>query len=288
MTKHELFTAAHAMTRDALKRYGKADYRATFGLAVSIIYKEGFTMTTTNTNTNTARAAWNAMSGEEQFNALIAMVWHEVRRHKAESNARGEFVYNCFAWIQTEDNALEVVSEAYCRMSAKLEAAERKAAENGTEAELSLVLHEAVHAAAHWIERAEKRNASALKTRRIKAESEAEAARIEEYIVNNAAPIAEPIAPNPEAAAILAETIAEAAHDKTDARIIKLLALGYTQTEIAAAIGIDARNVRRRMVSIRETYNAPRKAAEAARKLDKAAAAYNAALFAAAYAAAAK
>ena len=284
MTKHELFTAAHTLTRETLTRYGKADYRATFSISLKIIYMEDITMTNT---IKTARETWDAMNGTEQYNALIAMVWHEVRRHKAESNARGEYVYNCFAWIQNEDNAMEVVSEAYTRMNDKMEKAERKAAESGEAAELSLVLHEAVHAAAHWIERAEKRNASALKTRRIKAESEAEAARVEEYIIDHAAPIAEPIAPNPEAAAIIAETIAEAAHDTTDAKLIKLLAYGYTQTEAAAALGLQKAAISKRVAKMRAAYNAPRKAAEAARKLDKAAAAYNAALFAAAYAAAA-
>lgn len=44
-----------------------------------------------NENTKTARAEWESMSGEQQYNALVAMAWTVRRKAEArnQTGARG-------------------------------------------------------------------------------------------------------------------------------------------------------------------------------------------------------
>ena len=66
-----------------------------------------------NENTKTARAEWESMSGEQQYNALVAMAW-TVRRKAEARNQTGA------AWIETEDDAQTVAADAWTRMGAAL------------------------------------------------------------------------------------------------------------------------------------------------------------------------
>ena len=62
----------------------------------------------------TARAEWESMSGEQQYNALVAMAW-TVRRKAEARNQTGA------AWIETEDDAQTVAADAWTRMGAALD-----------------------------------------------------------------------------------------------------------------------------------------------------------------------
>jgi hypothetical protein len=193
MNKQQLFNAAHALTRETLSNYGTANYRATFGLCLKAIYnneKEHETME----KTMTATEEFIGMTAEEQVNALTAMVWHEVKVHKAESDKSGNEKPNYFAWVKTEENAQEMVNEMYCLIFDLLDIND---SENGEHLPLALILHKAAHKATAAIKKAEHRNINGFKSRskRVTAENGESVTILEEYIQN--APKTDKIAENP-------------------------------------------------------------------------------------------
>ena len=68
----------------------------------------------TKINTKTARAEWAQMTGEQQYNALVAMAW-TVRRRAEARNQTGA------AWIETEDDAQTVAADALPRVLSALD-----------------------------------------------------------------------------------------------------------------------------------------------------------------------
>lgn len=250
-TNRARMTAAHELTRATLAKYGEADYRATFGLCLRAVWAAMPAAPAADGKpaaAQTARAEWEAMSGEEQAAAALAMVWYEVGKHKAAAKVvDGEIVdaYNPFEWVVTEDNAREVVAEMFCRMDGKLARAEEK----DPARPLALILHSAAHAAAVYIDRMERRNARALRIESGTDKDGNETSR--EYIIDNAAPIAEPIAPSPENALIIRDMIERAAADDTDRAIIAALAAGYSQPEIARRLDMNQSSISRRIEKIR-------------------------------------
>lgn len=258
--KQQLFTAAHALTRETLSKYGKADYHATFSLALKAIYNTIKTEEKTMENkTMTATEEFISMTETEQVNALTAMVWHEVKVHKAESDKSGNEKPNYFDWIKTEEHAQQMVNEMYCLIFDILEVND---SENGEHLPLALVMHKAAHKATAAIKKAERRHINGFKSRskRIKAENGESVTLLEEYIQN--APKTDKIAENPEKAAIFSEMIEAAAHDSTDKRILEMLQLEISTTAIAAALNVTKSAISQRVTAMAKRILAYNKEAD--------------------------
>lgn len=193
----------------------------------------------TKINTKTARAEWAQMTGEQQYNALVAMAW-TVRRRAEARNQTGA------AWIETEDDAQTVAADAWTRIPAAL-------ARNETQedpAPLSVILYRAAAQAAHSISRAEQRHARAISA--TIDDDGAERWQID----TEAGTDCDAIAPSPEAAAILRESVESVARDQSDRVILTMTAKGYTVEEIGAALMMSHQAVSKRLRAMRERYHA--------------------------------
>lgn len=198
-----------------------------------------------NENTKTARAEWESMSGEQQYNALVAMAW-TVRRKAEARNQTGA------AWIETEDDAQTVAADAWARMGAALTRNESQDAP----APLVVIMYRAAAQAAHSISRTEQRHARA-----ISATLDDDGA--ERWTIDTGAGArCDQIAPSPEAAAILRESVESVARDQVDRVALTMTARGYTAAEIAAALMLSPPTISRRLAAMRERYHA----ADAARE----------------------
>ena len=235
-TARAIMNAAHQMTRETITRYPSADYRVTLAAALRIAHAE----------TRTGAEKWRRMSGEEQRDALLRKAGKEYQRDGSRVGKSGNPGYY-FQWIDPRNVAdgLEAVThEAWILMTDYVNRAEY------AEKSLGWLLTAAVIRAAQSINRAERRNARALKTRADDDGTEAA------YIIDHAAPIAEPIAPSPESAALMSDKLDRAAADDIDRAIIAMTGAGYTQSEIAARAGISQTAIYKRLKRIRERYNA--------------------------------
>lgn len=193
-----------------------------------------------NENTKTARAEWESMSGEQQYNALVAMAW--IVRRKAEArNQTGA------AWIETEDDAQTVAADAWTRMGAALDRNEAQDAP----APLAVILYRAAAQAAHSISRAEQRHARAISA--TIDDDGAERWQIDTESGTDCDAIAPP---SPEAAAILRESVESVARDQVDRVALTMTARGYTTAEIAAALMVDRSTISRRLYAMRDRYHA--------------------------------
>lgn len=233
-TNSAIFTAAHAMTRKTLKRYPSADYRVTFAAALKIAYFEA---------NNSPREQWDALDGEAQYNALRRMVYR-LKRTDGSPTKDGKPTAPVLDWTRDDDDLRAVAHEAFLRMNYYLD----------QEIPVQRALYRACRMAAQNTARKERRNASALKARTSTTEN---GDRIEEaYIIEHAAPNAEPIAPSPEAALIIVDKIERAAHDDIDRRIIAARAIGKSSSEIGTSLNISNRAVNKRIAAIKERYTA--------------------------------
>jgi hypothetical protein len=188
---------------------------------------------------STARAEWESMSGEQQYNALVAMAW-TVRRKAEARNQTGA------AWIETEDDAQTVAADAWTRMGAALDRNEAQDAP----APLAVILYRAAAQAAHSISRAEQRHARAISA--TIDDDGAERWQID----TEAGTDCDAIAPSPEAAAILRESVESVARDQVDRVALTMTARGYTTAEIAAALMVDRSTISRRLYAMRDRYHA--------------------------------
>lgn len=192
-----------------------------------------------NENTKTARAEWESMSGEQQYKALVAMAW-TVRRKAEARNQTGA------AWIETEDDAQTVAADAWTRMGAALDRNEAQDAP----APLAVILYRAAAQAAHSISRAEQRHARAISA--TIDDDGAERWQID----TEAGTDCDAIAPSPEAAAILRESVESVTRDQVDRVALTMTARGYTTAEIAAALMVDRSTISRRLYAMRDRYHA--------------------------------
>lgn len=190
-------------------------------------------------NTKTARAEWEQMTGEQQYKALVAMAW-TVRRKAEARNQTGA------AWIETEDDAQTVAADAWVRMSAALTRNEAQDAP----APLAVVMYRAAAQAAHSISRAEQRHARA-----ISATIDDDGAERWQIDTEGGADC-DAIAPSPEAAAIIRESVESVARDQTDRVILAMAVKGYTGAEIGAALMTSQQAVSKRLQAMRERYHA--------------------------------
>ena len=236
--KSAIFTRAHALTRAALQPGD--NYRVTFAAALRIAYEEA---------RSSARAQWDAKTPEEQYDALLAMAWYEYGQRDARIDRRtGEALPNVFTWVDPAapaDDIRAVAHEAYIRLLGYLDDPRR------AELPLARLMSRAVIISAQKISRAERRNPTGLKQRQNPDNPDGEPL---EYI-DAQSPTAER-APNPEAGAIIADSIERAAHDDTDRAIIAALAAGYSAREIGQRLGMSHTAINKRVRAIRERYTA--------------------------------
>ena len=179
------------------------------------------------------------MSGEQQYKALVAMAW-TVRRKAEARNQTGA------AWIETEDDAQTVAADAWTRMGAALDRNEAQDAP----APLAVILYRAAAQAAHSISRAEQRHARAIS-------ATIDDDGVERWQIDTEAGTdCDAIAPSPEAAAILRESVESVARDQVDRVALTMTARGYTTAEIAAALMVDRSTISRRLYAMRDRYHA--------------------------------
>lgn len=193
----------------------------------------------TEINTKTARAEWAQMTGEQQYNALVAMAW-TVRRKAEARNQTGA------AWIETEDDAQTVAADAWTRIPAALTRNETQE----DPAPLSVILYRAAAQAAHSISRAEQRHARA-----ISATVDDDGAERWQIDAEGGA-ACDAVAPSPESAAIIRESVESVARDQSDRVILTMTAKGYTVEEIGAALMMSHQAVSKRLRAMRERYHA--------------------------------
>ena len=144
---------AHEMTRSTRRSYPDADYTTTHAAALAIAWTDAKAA-------DNARAEWESMDGDAQHDRLIRMVYHRAKKSAAESNSRGEYRPNYYAWIADSADAESVVNEAYIRIDALLTAN----AESDAPRPLNIILARACDRAAQYIARQERKHANALKS----------------------------------------------------------------------------------------------------------------------------
>ena len=117
-------------------------------------------------------------------------------------------------------------------------------------APLAVILYRAAAQAAHSISRAEQRHARAISA--TIDDDGAERWQID----TEAGTDCDAIAPSPEAAAILRESVESVARDQVDRVALTMTARGYTTAEIAAALMVDRSTISRRLYAMRDRYHA--------------------------------
>ena len=248
ISRAAIMRAAHKATRETVATVRGIDYRATLAEALRIEWDDAKTAASMENapeivTPGTAAAELATLDGDAVYNRLMAMVNYCRRDGSFRSPRTGAWLPPAFAWVNDQDDARAVAHDAYIRVFDVIEAR--------PELPLATVLFRAVMRAAVAIQRAEQRNARAI---RYEADTEdGDAGRA--YIIDNAAPMARERAADPYHAAALADSVSRAAADDTDRAIMAALARGYTQAETAAALGISQPAIARRVARIRARWH---------------------------------
>lgn len=241
---------AHDMTRRTLAAFPGADYHATLAAAMRIAWADA--------TAPTAAEAWTAMSPEEQLDALTRMTYRAAARDIAGCDKRGNERADRFAWARVPSGAIaaehvaEIVNEAWIRVSGYV------ADERHADKPLTALMYQAAYVAAQAINRAERRNARAIRWADVQTGSDDDGRETFERIariVNNAAPSAERFL-QPEAAAVLHDTISSLARDDIDRRILSGLIDQYSRRDIADRLGLSHTAVNKRCARMIERYAA--------------------------------
>jgi len=206
----------------------------------------------------TAAEIWYSMDGEGQLLFLERMTWYEYSM-RYDVMPSGEPKPNFFCWVDEKNpaqNLEDVRQAAYIKVVELLEKNTY-----GENADIRKYVSRAVLLAAQDTQREQRRNGSALKTRRASwdATGNGDMETYEEaYIVMHAAPIAEPIAPDPFTALLVSDAIERACKDDIDRAIVDMLTPPGKPTyrQIGAALHISHVAVAKRVKAIRERYNA--------------------------------
>lgn len=225
---------AHEMARAARMERPGIDYRSTLGAALKALWYDAH---------GGARAEWESMSGTEQQERLLRAVWYARKREMALDRWGA-----ALEWITTPDDAATVAADAWIILES---GGIDRATEKGRSLQGALYL--AAVQAARQIDRAERRHASALRYDEAPGD-DYDARRA--YIIDNAAPIAEPIAPAPDVYAATLDEIERAAADDIDRAIIAMLAAGYTQADAARRLDVSRAAVCVRVANIRQRHAA--------------------------------
>lgn len=233
-TRASIMNRAHALTRAAMEQHPTDSYRATFRAALAIAW---------NDYAASPRAEWEKLEDEQKYDFLVRMVWH-MKKRDCGTDALGNERMPVMDWVTSTDDALSVAHDAYTRLPALFD----KAEEQETPPALARVLSVAVLRAARYIKRNELKHANALR-HGVDIDG-----NDREYAESYAAP--DHIAPNPENAAIVRDSIDRAARDDIDRAIIAGLANGYSLREMSKAIGKTHQALSKRLDGIRSRYNA--------------------------------
>ena len=233
----ELFNKAHEATKKTLFAYPGADYRITFAAALKNAYQD---------ETFSAFEIWNNYTDAEKVKALRGMTGYEYNIRDARSmviNGKIIPLTNVFSWVTDAARDLDIVANEACIYVLQF-------FDTRPEWTLERILSRAVHQAAKFLNDNERRNPRALK--RDKDGND--------YIDIDAEPIAEPIAENPEKAAIFNDLLNRAARDDMDAYIIKAKAAGLATRDIAERLNVSHTAIVKRINKLYERFTAERDA----------------------------
>lgn len=197
-----------------------------------------------NTNTNTtysARAAWEAMTDAEKVEALENMTKHAKKRDGAETDRNGRLIPAVMDWATTADDMDTIRNEAFLALLDSMGGEKWKDGDA-----LALHLYRAARTAAKRIKREIIRNASALKIDGHTGSA---------YIIDGAAPIADPIAPPPEELAAVLDKLERAARDEKDLAVLEFRRRGWTLQEVAAVLNMSAPAVKKRLDRMHKHYH---------------------------------
>lgn len=222
--------AAHAITRRTVSETPQPiDYAATLAEALRIVQQGG----------SPARAAWEAMDGAGQLDALRRMTSYVRRRdgsikapRRAGEDGQPVFLPPVLDWAINAGDLDAVANEAYIQLYKMIERCPGDP--------LGILLFAAVISAARAIARAERRNARA-----VSYDGDDDLLRI----IDDAAPMIDP-APRPEDAALLADLIDHAAHDDADMLMLEAVAHYETVTAAGRMAGVGHSSAARRWAAI--------------------------------------
>jgi hypothetical protein len=190
-----------------------------------------------------------------------------MREDHAETDKQGNPRPNYFNWISCEDDILATISEAYVRMEKAFFNAESAilTGKRDTMPTLRALVANAARSAARYIGKNEYKHTRA--DRRVSAHDYNDThntnyMEIDEYgrnrkltiVDESAGASAEHIAPNPEDALIIRDSIDRACADDIDRAIVDMLTDGETQTTIGERVGMTQKSVSVRIKRIRERY----------------------------------
>lgn len=235
-TARQIMTTAHELTKTTLRKYPDADRRVTFAAALKIAHAE---------HGKTALEIWMSYTGDQQYNYLLKMTAHEYRTDGARTDAKTGQPLICFDWLRNSklDVSEELRGIAHSAWIAVTEYLDRNPE---TETPLGRIVSREICKAAGKVNRAEHRNARAIRTTTdpetgeersvIDTKAGAEAARMD----------------SPETAAVLTDLINRACKDETDRLIIADRIGGWKQTETADLLDIGQRAVSKRLDGIRD------------------------------------
>ena len=145
-TTRAIMTRAHALTRETLAIYPRADYRATLAAALRIVWEE---TALEDLDTLDPVFAWECLTGEEKYDRLLRMVFFRANRMVAECDHSGNFRANHYAWMKDLDDARSVAHDALLRLkpifyprAAAQDAADRAAQDAAAAADRAAALRE--------------------------------------------------------------------------------------------------------------------------------------------------
>lgn len=227
-----LMTEAHKLVR-TIRRPGD-DYRVTLAACMRFLYEK-----------RNARREWSRMTGDQQAEALRRMVYKRRARTAAECNAAGDFRPDPYRWTDGPDDVAEVVAEAWTRINKHFDRADEK----GEAAPLAIIMSRACDDAARAVGNEYHRGPRAIGTRA----GDDGGDRVT-FIIDHAAPTAEPIAPDPLSYVDTVDALARVCMDRKDRIVLYWTAQGFNPREISERTAIPRRTVAHRLSVMRAAY----------------------------------
>lgn len=237
-----IMARAHKIARRITNEHPSDCYAVNLSAALKIAWAE---------DGLTAREIFESWTESQRYDYLMRMAGYEYKHDGARTvclNGSRRPAAPVFTWVNPQhlaDDLRAVAHDAYIRLYTVY-------FDNPNKENMSLqrMTSRAIIAAAQSINRVERRNASALRHTVNDDGTELDILEI------SARGTAEPIAPGPEAAAIIRDSIARAARDDIDRAIIAGLAKGYSARQIAPRVNMSHQAVDKRINAIRSRYAA--------------------------------
>lgn len=234
MTRSAIMSKAWSLYNEITGNAPECRSRAQFGLCLRAAWEQANTA-------RTARREWDTKAPNDQYTALIQMVW-SVKR-KAVSLGREADV----DWIKSSDDAATVADDAWIRL--------RDAFDRNDQADdpkpLAYLMYAACAQAAHSVARSEIRHVTACTSADAIQQATPDMAGGQSLLDLLASVTASPVACDPADGYTIRAAIAAAATDDIAHEIITQLAAGYTVRDIADHIGMSKSAVQRRVDKIR-------------------------------------